>query len=109
MEAAVSSSGLKHKAAVNAYGSLCMYVLDFLLGEWGGGEGLESMLLTKELRNCQKAFWHLAPVFSFSVSFSIINPQVFIYISKRSSHGPSPFTLPPNRDSVGAIPWLSPF
>lgn len=73
MEAAVSSSGLKHKAAVNAYGSLCMYVLDFLLGECGGGEGLESMLLTKELRNCQKAFWHLAPVFSFSVSFSVIN------------------------------------
>lgn len=58
---------------MNAYGSLCTHILDFLLGEWEGGEGLESMLLTKDLRNCQTAFWHLVPIFSFSVSFSVVN------------------------------------
>lgn len=39
----------------------------------------------------------------------LLIPQVFIDANKRSSHGPSPFTLLPNRDSVGAIPWLSLF
>lgn len=58
---------------MNTYGSLCTHILDFLLGECRGGEGLESMLLTKDLRNCQTALWHLAPVFSFSVSFGVIN------------------------------------
>lgn len=85
------------------------YILDFLLGECRGGEGLASMLLTKDLRNCQTAFWHLTPVFSFSVSFSVINSTGLMEANKRSSQGPSPFTLLPNRDSMGEILWLSLF
>lgn len=56
-----------------AHSSSSTHIFAFLLGECLGGEGLDSMLMTKVLRNCQTAFWHPAPAFSFSVSLNVIN------------------------------------
>lgn len=75
MDTAVSSLRLWYSGLLGtfAHSSLHPCIFASLLGECLGREGLDSMLMTKVLRNCQTAFWHLAPAFSFSVSLNVIN------------------------------------